>query len=230
MNASWHDEPHFSSRNNWLRASVLGANDGLISTASLLMGLASAQPDAHTLLLTGIAALVAGAVSMAAGEYVSVSSQADTEKADLCSEAQNLHAYPETELAELTNIYQSRGLSPQLAREVAIALTTHNALEAHARDEIGITATNSPHPFQAALASALSFCSGAILPVLVAVFSRASWLIVMLAVTTLLGLAILGCVSARLGGAPTRPALLRIVTWGILALSVSSLIGHFIGV
>lgn len=150
MNHSWHDEPHFSTRNNWLRASVLGANDGLISTSSLLMGLAAAQPGPRTLLLTGVAALAAGAISMAAGEYVSVSSQADTEKADLHSEARSLHTNPETELAELAQIYESRGLSPALAKEVAEALTVHNALEAHARDEIGITETNSPKPLQAA--------------------------------------------------------------------------------
>ena len=154
MSHSWHIEPHFSQRNNWLRASVLGANDGLISTASLLIGLAAARPDASTILITGVAALVGGAVSMAAGEYVSVSSQADTEKSDLIKEARELERNPDKELAELTRIYEGRGLNADLAHEVAVALTAHNALEAHARDEIGITDTMSANPLQAAAASA----------------------------------------------------------------------------
>ena len=161
MSHSWHIEPHFSQRNNWLRASVLGANDGLISTASLLIGLAAARPDASTILITGVAALVGGAVSMAAGEYVSVSSQADTEKSDLIKEARELERNPDKELAELTRIYEGRGLNADLAHEVAVALTAHNALEAHARDEIGITDTMSANPLQAAAASALAFCSAA---------------------------------------------------------------------
>nr|WP_231867766.1 VIT family protein [Snodgrassella sp. CFCC 13594] len=192
MTFSWHEENHFSTRNNWLRASVLGANDGLISTASLLMGLAAAQPSSHTLMLTGVAALVAGAISMAAGEYVSVSSQADTEKADLHKERTTLASFPDDELAELTTIYQERGLSAPLAREVAQALTAHNALEAHARDEIGITETNSAKPFQAALASALSFCCGALLPVLIAILAPQHGLMIMLFSTTMIGLLVLG--------------------------------------
>jgi len=153
---SQHSERHFSNRNNWLRASVLGANDGLISTASLLTGVAAAAPDFQTLLLTGVSALIGGAVSMAAGEYVSVSSQSDTEKADLHKERHELEANPDAELAELTEIYRRRGLSDALATEVAQALMEHDALSAHARDEIGITETSAAQPMQAALASAAS--------------------------------------------------------------------------
>lgn len=230
MSHSWHAEPHFSQRNNWLRACVLGANDGLISTASLLMGLAAAEPRAGTLLVTGIAALVAGAVSMAAGEYVSVSSQADTEKADLAKEARELHFNPDQELAELTRIYQNRGLAHDLAHQVAVALTGHNALAAHARDEIGITDTTSAKPLQAAAASALAFCTGALLPVLVAIFMPAQMLLLALAVSTLAGLAMLGGASAKLGHAPLKPALMRVLLWGVLALTSTSLIGYFLGI
>ena len=230
MSHSWHIEPHFSQRNNWLRASVLGANDGLISTASLLIGLAAARPDASTILITGVAALVGGAVSMAAGEYVSVSSQADTEKSDLIKEARELERNPDKELAELTRIYEGRGLNADLAHEVAVALTAHNALEAHARDEIGITDTMSANPLQAAAASALAFCSGAILPVLVAIFSPAAALMPSLAASTLAGLGVLGYASATLGGAPVKPALVRVLLWGAVALASTSVIGHFLGV
>ncbi|MDK4707927.1 VIT family protein [Kingella negevensis] len=164
--ATAHPEPHYSSRNNWLRASVLGANDGLISTASLLMGLVSAHASSQTLLLTGFAALVGGAVSMAAGEYVSVSSQADTEQVDLQKESHELQHNPERELAELTAIYRSRGLDDNLANQVVQALTAHNALEAHARDEIGLSDILAANPFQAAFASAGAFCVWAIIPIL----------------------------------------------------------------
>lgn len=230
MSHSWHVEPHFSQRNNWLRASVLGANDGLISTASLLMGLAAAKPDAYTMLIAGVAALVGGAVSMAAGEYVSVSSQSDTEKADLVKEARELHRNPDKELAELTRIYQGRGLDDDLAHQVALALTEHDALGAHARDEIGITDTMSANPLQAAAASALAFCAGALLPVLVVIVCSSAALMPALALSTLVGLALLGYASARLGGAPVRPALVRVLLWGVVALASTSLIGHFLGV
>lgn len=228
--ASWHTEPHFSQRNNWLRAGVLGANDGLISTASLLMGVAAARPDSATLLLTGLAALVAGALSMAAGEYVSVSSQADTERADLAQEARELDRHPERELAELVAIYRQRGLDEALAQQVALALTRHNALSAHARDEIGITETLSARPLQAAAASALAFVCGALLPLAVIVLAPAAGMIVLLALSTLLGLGALGYASARLGGAPARPAVIRIVLWGAAALAATSGIGHLLGV
>ncbi|PIT38243.1 VIT1/CCC1 transporter family protein [Snodgrassella alvi] len=230
MNQSWHEEKHFSNRNNWLRASVLGANDGLISTASLLMGLAAAEPNHQTLLITGIAALVSGAVSMAAGEYVSVSSQRDTEAADLRKELDSLTRYPEIELAELTDIYRQRGLNQTLAQQVAEALTKHNALEAHAREEIGITEVSKANPLQAAMASAFSFACGALLPVLLSLLSSTVWLMSTLAVTTVLGLGILGCISAHLGGAPKRPAVIRIIILGALALAFTSLIGRIIGI
>ncbi|MCX8749205.1 MULTISPECIES: VIT family protein [Snodgrassella] len=230
MNQSWHEEKHFSNRNNWLRASVLGANDGLISTASLLMGLAAAEPNHQTLLITGIAALVSGAVSMAAGEYVSVSSQRDTEAADLRKELDSLTRYPEIELAELTDIYRQRGLNQTLAQQVAEALTKHNALEAHAREEIGITEVSKANPLQAAMASAFSFACGALLPVLLSLLSSTVWLMSTLAVTTVIGLGILGCISAHLGGAPKRPAVIRIIILGALALAFTSMIGRIIGI
>lgn len=230
MSQSWHDEQHFSNRNNWLRASVLGANDGLISTASLLMGMAAADPDQHTLLISGIAALVSGAASMAAGEYVSVSSQRDTEAADLRKELDSLIRYPEIELEELANIYRQRGLNKTLAQQVAEALTKHNALEAHAREEIGITEVSKANPLQAALASALSFACGALLPVLLSLLSSTVWLMSILSVTTIAGLGILGCLSAYLGGAPKRPAVIRIVILGALALAFTSMIGRIIGI
>lgn len=230
MNQSWHEEKHFSNRNNWLRASVLGANDGLISTASLLMGLAAAEPNHQTLLITGIAALVSGAVSMAAGEYVSVSSQRDTEAADLRKELDSLTRYPEIELAELTDIYRQRGLNQTLAQQVAEALTKHNALEAHAREEIGITEVSKANPLQAAMASAFSFACGALLPVLLSLLSSTVWLMCTLAVTTVIGLGVLGCISAHLGGAPKRPAVIRIIILGALALAFTSMIGRIIGI
>lgn len=227
---SIHHEPHFSNRNNWLRAAVLGANDGLISTASLLMGIAAAQVDNHTLILTGVASLIAGAVSMAAGEYVSVSSQADTEKADLAKEAYELEHNPDRELIELAHIYKKRGLNDQLAHEVAVALTAHDALEAHTRDEIGLTETGSAQPLPAAMASALSFIVGALLPVLCVWLLPKQFLLAGLAVSTLLGLAGLGWLSAHLGGAKILPAILRVVIWGTVALAATSLIGKLFGV
>lgn len=227
---SIHHEPHFSDRNNWLRATVLGANDGLISTASLLMGVAAANVDNHTLVLTGIASLIAGAISMAAGEYVSVSSQSDTEKADLAKEAYELEHNAERELLELTNIYKKRGLDDKLAHDVAVALTAHDALEAHARDEMGLTETGSANPLQAALASAASFIIGALLPVLCVWFLPKESLLWGLGGTTLVGLGFLGWLSAYLGGAKALPAIMRIVIWGVVALVATSLIGEMFGV
>ena len=230
MMTSIHTEPHLSHRSNWLRASVLGANDGLISTASLMTGMAAAQPDFQTLLLTGISALVGGAISMAAGEYVSVSSQSDTEKADLEIEQRELAQHPEAELAELTRIYCQRGLSPELAQQVAEQLTAHNALDAHLRDEIGLSETTSAHPLQAALASAGAFAAGAVIPLLVTLLLPNAILLPALVVSTLLGLAGLGYVSATLGGAKPLPAVGRVVIWGMIALGVTGLIGKLVGV
>lgn len=230
MMTSIHTEPHLSHRSNWLRASVLGANDGLISTASLMTGMAAAQPDFQTLLLTGISALVGGAISMAAGEYVSVSSQSDTEKADLEIERRELAQHPEAELAELTRIYCQRGLSPELAQQVAEQLTAHNALDAHLRDEIGLSETTSAHPLQAALASAGAFAVGAVIPLLVTLLLPNAILLPALVVSTLLGLAGLGYVSATLGGAKPLPAVGRVVIWGMIALGVTGVIGKLVGV
>lgn len=230
MMTSIHTEPHLSHRSNWLRASVLGANDGLISTASLMTGMAAAQPDFQTLLLTGISALVGGAISMAAGEYVSVSSQSDTEQADLEIERRELAQHPEAELAELTRIYCQRGLSPELAQQVAKQLTAHNALDAHLRDEIGLSETTSAHPLQAALASAGAFAVGAVIPLLVTLLLPNAILLPALVVSTLLGLAGLGYVSATLGGAKPLPAVGRVVIWGMIALGVTGLIGKLVGV
>ena len=227
---SIHHEPHFSNRNNWLRATVLGANDGLISTASLLMGVAAAQVDGHVLMLTGVASLIAGAISMAAGEYVSVSSQSDTEKADLAKEAYELEHNAERELTELTHIYINRGLTPELAHEVAVALTHHDALEAHARDEIGLSDSSAANPLQAAIASALSFIAGALLPVLCIWLLPTSYLLSGLGAITLLGLAFLGWLSAYLGGAKVLPAVMRVVIWGVVALVATNFIVEMFGV
>nr|WP_281770357.1 VIT family protein [Lautropia mirabilis] len=229
MSRSIHPERHYSSRNNWLRAGVLGANDGLISTASLLMGLVAGGTDGRTLVLSGIAALVAGAVSMSAGEYVSVSSQSDTERADLAKERQELDRNPEVELRELTSIYEGRGLDHALARQVAEALTRHDDLQAHARDEIGLSETIDTNPLQAAWASALAFICGAILPVLVVVVLPVYVMLPALAISTLAGLAGLGWLSARLGGAPVGRAVARLVGWGIIALLATYLVGDMAG-
>ena len=230
MHHSIHDELHLSNRNHWLRAAVLGANDGLISTASLLVGVAAASPSNQTLLLTGMAALTAGALSMAAGEYISVSSQADTEKADLRKELHELTHNAERELIELTKIYETRGLDHTLAHQVAVALTEHDALEAHARDEIGLTDLSQAKPIHASIASGLSFIAGALLPIIGIMILPESTLVWSLATVTLIGLTLLGLVSARLGGAPIVPATTRVVVWGALAMLATSLIGRLFGV
>lgn len=230
MYHSWHTEPHFTHRSNWLRASVLGANDGLISTASLLMGLASAGVQSATLILIGFSALVAGAISMAAGEYVSVSSQSDTEQADLDKEIQLLQMHPEKELKELTKIYEKRGLNKQLAHQVAVALTEHDALDAHARDELGITDINSANPIQASIFSGMSFSLGAIVPILIATLVHQKYTLLTLTISTLLGLMLLGFISAKLGGAKIVPAVFRILLWGVLALFVTFWIGQLFAI
>lgn len=230
MHHSIHDEVHLSNRNHWLRAAVLGANDGLISTASLLVGVAAASTSSQTLLLTGMAALTAGALSMAAGEYISVSSQADTEKADLDKELHELTHNPERELFELTKIYETRGLDHLLAHQVAVALTEHDALEAHARDEIGLTDLSQAKPIHASVASGLSFIAGAILPIIGILLLPAQTLVWSLSSLTIIGLALLGVISARLGGAPVIPATARVVIWGVLAMVATSLIGRLFGV
>jgi VIT1/CCC1 family predicted Fe2+/Mn2+ transporter len=226
---SQHSEPHHSGRIGWLRAAVLGANDGLISTSGLVVGVAATQVAREPVLIAAIAGLVSGAISMAAGEYVSVSSQADTERADLELERRELAAAPKAEREELASIYVRRGLAPELAKAVADQLTEHDALGAHARDEIGISDLSHPRPLQAALASAASFTVGALVPaLLVAVSPRA--MIVPAVVTVTLGtLAVLGGTAARLGGAPWRRGSVRVAFGGAVAMACTDLVGRLFG-
>jgi len=224
-----HPERHLSHRANWLRAAVLGANDGILSTSSVVIGVAAAGSSRDAVLTAGLAALVGGALSMAAGEYVSVSSQRDTERADLRLERQELAADPAGELRELTAIYEQRGLAPALAAQVATALTEHDALAAHARDELQLDGDLRARPLQAALASAVSFASGAVLPLLaITLAPRGSRDAVCVAVTVL-ALALLGDLGARLGGAPRLRATARVVSWGIAAMAITALIGRIAG-
>ena len=225
-----HPELHRLDRIGWLRAAVLGANDGIVSTASLMVGIAAADASEQTLFISGVAALVAGAMSMAAGEYVSVSSQADTEAADLAKESKELVAQPEHELRELAGIYQARGLDPQLAMQVAQQLMKHDALGAHARDELGISSSSSARPVQAALASAASFAAGAALPLAAALASPQAWLVPTISGASLVFLILLGIVSSRLGGAPVFNAAARVAFWGALAMGVTAGVGALFGV
>jgi VIT1/CCC1 family predicted Fe2+/Mn2+ transporter len=220
-----HREHHRLERIGWLRAAVLGANDGILSTASLLVGVASAQATSGSVLLAGVAGLVAGAMSMAAGEYVSVRSQADSEQAELDLESRELLEDPTGEHKELTEIYVRRGLERTLAHEVARQLMKHNALEAHARDELGLSVTTAAKPLQAAAASAVSFAAGAILPILAAVWSPRERLALITVGVSLLALAILGAISAGLGGASVARSVARIVFWGALAMALSATVG-----
>jgi vacuolar iron transporter family protein len=225
-----HHEMHFLQRSGWLRASVLGANDGIISTASLLMGVAAAGAGNHALLITGIAGLVAGALSMATGEYVSVSSQTDIEQADLAREARELREDPDSELRELTGIYVQRGLPQELAIQVAQALSHHDSLAAHARDELGLHDFNQANPLQAAMASALAFTSGAALPLLIAWLAPHAQVQLWLICSTLPCLGLLGAVAAKAGGASVWKGMSRVVIWGALAMAATALIGHWFGV
>lgn len=209
---------------------MLGANDGIVSTASLIIGVASANASQEVILLTGVAGLVAGAMSMAAGEYVSVSSQADTESADLEREAEELMTEPEHELQELQGIYIGRGLNKDLAHQVALALTAHDALGAHARDELGISTIISANPTQAALTSAATFSIGAALPLLVAIVTDKGNIIAAVAVLSLLFLVLLGGIAAKAGGAPLWKGALRVGFWGVLAMAATALVGHYFGV
>ncbi|CAI1611240.1 VIT family [Serratia quinivorans] len=224
-----HRERHSIEKIGWLRAAVLGANDGIVSTASLLLGVASANVTHQSILLTGIAGLVAGAMSMATGEYVSVSSQADTEKAALAEEQAELDADFQGEFRELTSIYVHRGLDAALAKQVAAKLMSHDALAAHAREELGISEITTARPLQAALTSAASFSTGAILPLLVAAIAPAQSAIAVIALSALISLAILGGIAARAGGAPILPGIIRITFWSALAMGVSSGVGALFG-
>ena len=222
-------ETHVVDRIGWLRAAVLGANDGLISTASLMVGIASAATSPHEVIVAGVAGLVAGAMSMAAGEYVSVSSQADTEQADLARETHELAHQPEFESDELTRIYVARGVEEGLARQVAEQLMRKDALGAHARDELGITATASARPVEAALTSAATFAVGAMLPVATALVLPARFTAVGIPLITLVCLAVLGAIGARLGGAGIVRPTLRVAFWGALAMATTAAIGAVIG-
>lgn len=224
-----HPELHRTNRIGWLRAAVLGANDGIVSTASLMVGVAAASANTQALLLTGVAGLVAGAMSMAAGEYVSVSSQADTEAADIAREQAELAADPEHEEHELAGIYQSRGLTPTLAAQVAEQLMVHDAVGAHTRDELGISRTASARPVQAALTSAVTFATGAALPLLTAVLAPAQYLVPLIGGTSLVFLVLLGAVSAQAGGAPVLKASVRVAFWGALAMTITAGVGKLFG-
>ena len=224
-----HTERHRTNRVGWLRAAVLGANDGIVSTASLIVGVAAANASPDSVVVAGVAGLVAGAMSMAAGEYVSVCSQADTENADLARERAELSATPEAELRELTGIYVARGLEPELARQVAEQLTAHDALAAHARDELGITETLAARPVQAALASAASFSVGAALPLGVAALAYGHGLIYWVSGMSLVFLGALGALSARAGGAGELLAAARVTFWGALAMAATAGVGALFG-
>lgn len=224
-----HAERHLTERIGWLRAAVLGANDGIVSTASLLLGVAAAGAEHRVLLLTGVSGLIAGAMSMAAGEYVSVYSQADTEKADLARESAELKADPVAEGRELAALYVARGLDADLARQVSAQLMAHDALGAHARDELGISSTMAARPLQAAFASAASFGVGAVLPIAVVALVPLSMLIWGLTVSSLFFLALLGVVSTRAGGAPVGRGTARVVFWGAAAMAVTAGAGALFG-
>jgi VIT1/CCC1 family predicted Fe2+/Mn2+ transporter len=224
-----HKERHRTEHIGWLRAAVLGANDGLISTSSLVVGVAAAGTAKAEVLIAGVAGLVAGAMSMAAGEYVSVSSQADTERADLERERRELATDEPAERAELTEIYVKRGLTPALAAQVTEQLMAHDALGAHARDELGITEAQTARPVQAALASAGTFSVGALLPVVVAALAPTAWASRLVTGSALVLLAVLGAIAARVGGAPAWRGALRVAFWGALAMAASALVGRLFG-
>ena len=222
-------EVHRTQRTGWLRAAVLGANDGILSTASLLLGVAASHANHSHIIVAGVAGLVAGAMSMAAGEYVSVHSQADTEQADLALERQELKTDDQGEHQELAAIYVGRGLDPALAKQVADQLMAHDALEAHARDELGISTTLSARPVQAALSSAASFAVGAAMPLLVTAIGPPAHLICLVAGTSLFFLALLGGVAARVGGANIATGAIRVTFWGALAMAVTAGVGALFG-
>lgn len=224
-----HTEKHLVSRIGWLRAAVLGANDGIVSTASLIMGVATASADTKQILVAGVAGLVAGAMSMAAGEYVSVSSQADTEQADLARERAELETIPEAELQELTQLYVKRGLTHELAGQVAVQLTANDALGAHSRDELGIVEQMAARPIEAAVTSAATFAVGAAMPLLMVVLSPASILIYAVAIASLLFLALLGAIGAKAGGAHVLKATARVTFWGAFAMALTAGIGALVG-
>jgi VIT1/CCC1 family predicted Fe2+/Mn2+ transporter len=224
-----HVEPHLSSRAGWLRAAVMGANDGILSTASLIVGVAAGAADHVTIVLAGVAGLTAGALSMAAGEYVSVSSQRDVERADIAKERRELRVNPDGELAELAAIYETRGLAPDLAQRVAVELTEADALGAHLRDEIGLTDLSPPRPLLAAAVSAATFAGGAAVPLLVGALAPLALLTIWVGGATLAALGMLGALGAHVGGAPRGRAAARVMVWGVLAMAATSAIGAVAG-
>lgn len=224
------DDPHYVHRTGWLRAAVLGANDGIVSVSSLILGVAAATPEPGPIIVAGVAGLVAGAMSMAAGEYISVSSQADSERADIRREQQALVDTPEHELEELAAIYQARGLSPETALTVARELSAKDALTAHVRDELGLSEHLAARPLQAALASGVTFSAAAAIPLVAAWLAPAGTIVMVVLAISVVTLAILGALGARTGGAPLVPATLRVVGWGIFAMAVTAAIGSLFGV
>jgi len=224
------DDPHFVHRTGWLRAAVLGANDGIVSVSSLILGVAAATSEPGAILVAGVAGLVAGAMSMAAGEFISVSSQADSERSDIRREQQALADMPEHELEELAALYEARGLSPATALTVARELSAHDALTAHVRDELGLTEQLAARPLQAALASGVTFSTAAAIPLVAAWLAPAGTIVPVVLVISVLMLAMLGALGARVGGAPLLRATLRVVGWGIFAMAVTAAIGSLFGV
>ncbi|MBB6329218.1 VIT1/CCC1 family predicted Fe2+/Mn2+ transporter [Chryseobacterium sediminis] len=223
-------EKHYVNRVGWLRAAVLGANDGLLSTTSIVIGVAAAEPDRNIIILAALAGMIAGAMSMAAGEYVSVSSQEDTEKADLLREKRELEEMPEIELRELAKVYEKRGCTKETAMRVAIELTEHDALGAHARDELGINEITQAKPLQAAMASFGSFAVGALLPFSVSLLAPLKQMVYFQYGFSIIFLMLLGAVSARAGGSSIKIAVLRICFWGTVAMGITALVGHIFGV
>ncbi|MDR3022615.1 VIT family protein [Chryseobacterium sp.] len=223
-------EKHYVNRVGWLRAAVLGANDGLLSTTSIVIGVAAAEPERHIIILAALAGMIAGAMSMAAGEYVSVSSQEDTEKADLLREKRELEEMPEIELRELAKVYENRGCTKETALQVAIELTEHDALGAHARDELGINEITQAKPLQAAMASFGSFAVGALLPFSVSLLAPLKQMVYFQYGFSIIFLMFLGAVSARAGGSNIKVAVLRICFWGTVAMGITAFVGHVFGV
>jgi VIT1/CCC1 family predicted Fe2+/Mn2+ transporter len=223
-------DPHYITRSGWLRAAVLGANDGVVSVSSLIVGVAAADPNPSTVVIAGIAGLSAGAMSMAAGEYVSVSSQSDTERADIARESKALQELPDAELAELAAIYREKGLSEKTALVVAKELTAHDALGTHVRDELGLSEVHAANPLQAAFTSGVTFSVAAAIPLLAAVAAPAGLIIPVVLVVTVITLAALGALGAKAGAAPVLRATMRVVMWGLFAMAVTAGVGWLFGV
>lgn len=225
-----HNERHYTSRTGWLRAAVLGANDGIISISSLVVGIASANAAQSDILLAGVAGLVAGAMSMAAGEYVSVSSQSDLEQADLARERKELIEIPEAELQELTDIYVDRGVEPTLAREISAQMMKKDAIGVHAREELGISDLTTARPLQAAISSAVAFSLGAALPLFSIIMIPPAYFVMLSSILCIALLGLLGALAAKMGGAPPLKPALRVMIWGATAMGLTALIGHFVGI